>query len=126
MASKEKIPYQVRQGDVFLERIEGERPKYSSAAVLESGRVVLAHGEATGHAHVLSREEAWLHDVEDKTVVGDGVWNRLLRVLEGATLRHDCPGQAKPDHESIPLPEGEYRVIQQMTYAPEEIRNVAD
>jgi hypothetical protein len=122
MSKAKKIPWQCRQGDVFLERVEDAEP--GKEIPRENGRIVLAHGEATGHAHVVEREDALL--LEDRTEVGDAVWNRLLKVLEGGELKHDCPGQAKPDHDSVVLPPGQYRVIQQMTYAPEEIRNVAD
>lgn len=124
------VPWQCRQGDVLLQRIDGA----SAGAEIprDAGkRIVLAHGEATGHAHVVLDRRASLHELEreDRTPVGDAVWSNLVGLLKapkGATLKHDCPGQAKPDHESIPLPPGEYAVIQQMQYTPEEIRAVAD
>jgi hypothetical protein len=120
-----RIPWQCRQGDVFLERIS-DAIKAGKVIAREAGRIVLAHGEATGHAHVVENDDAVMYELEDKTSVGNGVWNRLLRALKGATLRHDCPGQAAPDHGAIPLPPGEYEVIQQLTYTPEAIRVVAD
>jgi hypothetical protein len=124
MAKSKKIPWQCRQGDVFVERVDGAPS--GSEVPREGTRIVLAHGEATGHAHVVDRRDAALYEVEDRTEVGDRIWNRLLRALGGATLKHDCPGQAQPDHESIQLPPGEYEVIQQLTYSPAEIVPVRD
>lgn len=130
LPSPKPVPWQCRQGDVFLERIESPsagKPIERDAA----GRIVLAHGEATGHAHVVLDRRASLHELdrEDRTPVGDAIWANLVALLKapkGATLKHDCPGQVKPDHESIEVPPGEYAVIQQVTYTPEEIRAVAD
>jgi hypothetical protein len=44
---------QYRQGDVLLERI-GSLPKKLQPVDREHGKVVLAHGEVTGHAHTLA------------------------------------------------------------------------
>lgn len=48
---------QYRQGDVMIERIE-QLPADFKAAPLENGRVILAHGEVTGHAHAFAEEDA--------------------------------------------------------------------
>lgn len=125
MAKKKSIPWQCRQGDVFLERID---PSDAAGKVVprENRRIVLAHGEATGHAHVVERKDATLYEREDKSAVGDEVWERLLRCLAPAELRHDCPGQEAPDHNTIPLPAGDYVVVQQLQYSPAEIVPVRD
>lgn len=54
---KKQIPWQARQGDVFVEH----KPKPVSVKGLvemprEDGGVVLAHGEVTGHKHQLRNE----------------------------------------------------------------------
>lgn len=48
---------QYRQGDVMIERIE-KLPTDFKAIPLDGGRIVLAHGEVTGHAHAFSPEHA--------------------------------------------------------------------
>lgn len=56
MKSKTKVrsgAAQYRQGDVLLERIE-KMPAGLTAAKRDAGRVVLAYGEVTGHAHALT------------------------------------------------------------------------
>lgn len=45
-----KTPIHYRQGDVLIERI-GSLPKKLTPIKRENGRVILAHGEATGHVH---------------------------------------------------------------------------
>lgn len=46
-----------RQGDVALERIQ-QFPANLQPVPLEEGRVVLAHGEVTGHAHTFTAQDA--------------------------------------------------------------------
>jgi hypothetical protein len=123
-------PWQCRQGDVFLERIENATPGMPISRDA-AGRIVLAHGEVTGHAHVVTHRSATLHELdrEDRSPVGDAVWNNLVALLRApkpATLKHDCPGQVKPDHDPIAIPAGDYAVVHQLQYTPEEIRVVAD
>ena len=99
-----------RQGDVLLIPVQ-EIPKRARAVEREGGRVVLAHGEATGHAHAIQAPGARLFS--------DG-GSRFLEVpAEGATLAHE-------EHAAIPLPGGAYRVVIQREYSPEENRPVAD
>ena len=97
-----------RQGDVAVVRA-ANMPRAAKQRERENGRVVLAHGEVTGHAHVVTGP-AELFDADRQT---------YLRVGEGAEIRHE-------EHSTIPVPAGIYRVIRQREYSPEEIRNVAD
>lgn len=125
------IPWQCRQGDVLLEHVGDRDLKPGKVLDRDPGaRIVLAHGEATGHAHVVLDRRAKLHElIEDRSAVGDAVWANLvglLRAPKGATLKHDCPGQVKPDHDPIPLPAGDYVVTTQLQYTPEAIVPVAD
>jgi hypothetical protein len=129
MARKRKmksIPWQCRQGDVLLERTNAPGPS-SKTDRDPAGRIVLAHGEATGHAHVVLDRKAELFELtEAHDAQADAVVARLLKIAKDATLKHDCPGQVKPDHDPILLPAGDYEVVQQMQYSPEEIRAVLD
>lgn len=99
---------QYRQGDVLIESVDS----IPTAAVAEKGRVILAHGEATGHAHeIKSRRYAKL-----LTTTAD---ERFLRLAKTAMLEHQ-------EHAPIRLPAGQYHIVLQREYSPEEIRNVAD
>ena len=99
-----------RQGDVLIERIK-EIPKQAKVVPRENGRVILAHGEATGHAHAIEDEKVKL--LEDSGAT-------FLEVQEAiAMLKHE-------EHSTIEIPKGNYRVIRQREYSPEAIRNVMD
>lgn len=99
----------VRQGDVMLKRISppsGERVEVPPV----DGRVILAEGEATGHAHAVRAVGVALY------VYGI---QRVLEVQREAILEHE-------EHGSIVLPPGNYEVIRQREYTPERIMQVAD
>jgi hypothetical protein len=108
MKSKQLVHY--RQGDVLVERVNmippGARP-----VPRDNGRVVLAYGEVTGHAHAIEEREVTMLEVDA------GI--RYLDVQMEAFLRHE-------EHATVPLPPGKYRVVRQREYTPEAIRNVAD
>lgn len=54
---KNKIPHQVRQGDVLIHPVKAI-PAGVKPLALESGRVILAHGEVTGHHHSFAGDGA--------------------------------------------------------------------
>lgn len=97
-----------RQGDVLIRRIDALPAQKSVKR--ESGHIL--EGEATGH----------IHRVEDLTQaevleVGEGLYLRVGE--EGVRVIHE-------EHAPIVLPQGNYEIIRQREYSPEEIRNVAD
>jgi hypothetical protein len=99
-----------RQGDVLLVPV-ADVPAEATPGRREQGRIVLAHGEATGHAHAIADPDA--------EILEDGA-NRYLRVGgRGAALTHE-------EHGPIPLPPGTYRVVIQREYSPDGARRVAD
>ena len=101
-----------RQGDILIVPVD-EVPEDLKKVPLESGRMVLAHGEATGHAHVLEGEATFLAaDLED-------LEQRFLEVEAESKLVHD-------EHDTITIPPGNYEVRRQREYAPEAPRMVAD
>ena len=51
MSKTKKRNWQGRQGDVLVERVS--RKAKGEPVERENGRVVLAHGEVTGHAHAV-------------------------------------------------------------------------
>ena len=96
-----------RQGDVLVVLMENEIP---SDAREVSGRIILAEGEATGHAHEVKTKGAKLFDRAGE---------RFLMLTRNSILSHQ-------EHAPITLPAGRYKVVQQREYSPEAIRNVAD
>jgi hypothetical protein len=101
-----------RQGDVLLKKIQKSLTDAKPVA-RDRGRIVLAYGEVTGHAHAIDDSLAELFEEKDGQI--------YLRVDAGAgvELRHE-------EHATITLPPGVYRVTRQREYAPDAIRNVAD
>jgi hypothetical protein len=114
--SSPKPPTQYRQGDVLITRI-GAVPAGLTIKPRDNGRVILAYGEVTGHAHAiadtLEAPAAALFDDPS----GDG---SFVMLVEGDT------GLVHEEHGRIDLPAGNYRVTRQREYTPEAIRNVAD
>ncbi len=122
---KKTTPTQYRQGDVLIERV-ASLPKTTGYLPSEDGRVILAHGEMTGHCHQIEEPKlASLHEVRDALrALGDlddvGTMSRLgLHVAGDTAVVHD-------EHSPIPLEKGSYLVRRQREYSPTEIRNVAD
>lgn len=98
-----------RQGDVLLVQVK-VMPK-NAIRHTEDTRVVLAHGEVTGHAHAIYEPA--------KAKLWDAGAERFLQVLETVALRHE-------EHKPVSLEAGIYRVVIQQEYTPAELRNVAD
>lgn len=98
----------VRQGDVLvLRKTPGQHQMTRLKEVKrDDGRVVLAYGEATGHAHAI-------HDPNVTMFRDSKESRRFLKIEEDAELKHE-------EHDTIKLESGWYEVIQQREYvAPE-------
>ncbi|WP_435240950.1 hypothetical protein [Streptomyces cucumeris] len=106
-----------RQGDVLIVPVTPEELPPGTGTLPAAprdgrGRLVLALGEVTGHAHA---------------VVGPGTLVRepgafgvaYLHLPEGGRVVHE-------EHAAIPLPKGWYRVVRQREYTPGAVRVVAD
>lgn len=102
-----------RQGDVVLIRTD-TIPDHGTTVAREHGRLVLQHGEVTGHAHAI-------HDTDVELLTHEQLEDRFLRVLAdgGVDLLHE-------EHAPVHLPKGDYIVRIQREYSPEAIRRVAD
>lgn len=100
---------QYRQGDVLLRMVD-VIPNEAIVQPEDNGRVVLAYGEVTGHAHAIETGLAFLYR--------KGADEYLL-VRRGAVLRHE-------EHAPITLPPGSYRLIRQREWSDMRTRNVAD
>ena len=98
-----------RQGDVML-FAEAVPPSAQRSSTV--GDVILALGETTGHAHRIAEAAGvTIHEHEGTR------WIRVPR--SGATLAHE-------EHGAIAIAPGDYHVVIQREYSPEEIRNVKD
>lgn len=102
-----------RQGDVLVIPV-ASIPKVVEPVAREGGRVVLAHGEVTGHAHAIRDKRAALFRDPKLMAV-------FMHVSGDApvALEHD-------EHDTITIPPGNYQVIRQVEYTPAAIRQVAD
>lgn len=107
-----------RQGDVLLISVN-EIPKGAAETTeRDPGRIVLAYGEVTGHAHAIY-EPLTKATPDGKARIWDAGAERFLQVLEVTSVRHE-------EHAPVSLAPGVYKVVRQVEYTPEEIRRVAD
>lgn len=96
---------QFRQGDVLLEPVT-QVPNYMVEDVniveRKKGRLILALGEATGHAHAIKTKGVTMYRGGSLT---------FLEVLEKATLEHE-------EHGPITIEPGTYQVVMQRQQDP--------
>ena len=95
-----------RQGDVLLVAVD-TLPEQAQPEP-RRGRIVLAEGEVTGHAHAVEERDA-------RTFTHDG--QRYLLAKSKAQLIHE-------EHAPIAVPPGAYRVVIQREYEPDPVRSV--
>jgi hypothetical protein len=134
------MPKTYRQGDVLLIRVDS-LPTGLREIPRDRGRVVLAYGETTGHAHAIEAPSVRFFGWQPAGAVGskeaarEVIFNSEAEVIfDGArpvaarpvpapapTDRYlDVPVPAKLNHEehgSIDIAPGKYRVVQQREYA---------
>ena len=103
----------LRQGDVLLAQVDA-LPSGTDEMEPErrAGRLeyILAHGEATGHAHAII--------ASNKVAVRRHPERGVFLVVDGshAELRHE-------EHRPLPIPPGTYRIVRQRTYDVRRDRN---
>lgn len=121
----------VAQGDVLLIPVD-RVPAGAVPRPRDEGRVILAYGEVTGHAHQIGEPDACgaaLLDLPAGEAIAEGFnpfaatsgtsgTTYLLLEADGV-LRHE-------EHDAHSLAAGAYEVRTQAEYTPEEIRDVAD
>jgi hypothetical protein len=110
-----------RQGDVML-RLRGRKPvKLVDAPRDEHGRVVLAHGERTGHAHALRGQTvtAFFKETPERDM-GFSTPDYLVVGGSGASLRHEHVSGAKAEHDAIALAPGAYDVLVPVEHTDED------
>lgn len=97
----------IRQGDVLLQYVGPIQDEHKNF-IANQERVVLAHGEATGHAHAIY-DKGVAHLTEDDT----------LMIFSQTTLLHE-------EHNPVGLKPGIYRKYIQQEYTPDGGRDVID
>ena len=95
------LPFHVRQGDVLLVRVDVDLHGARHVA-RDGGRVVLAYGEVTGHAHAIREPRAAL-----RTIGG----RRYLDAPVSFVVEHE-------EHAPLSLDAGTYEVVLQREYVP--------
>lgn len=122
-------PQQIRQGDVQLQPV-AKLPEGCTELPPEGNRIVLAHGEVTGHAHAIydhidqeTNPEA-ASEIAEAAIARARLWkakdgSRYLEVTKPVTLRHE-------EHTQHTLNPGIYKLPTQVEYTPAELRRVAD
>ena len=97
-----------QQGDVLIEGIVNI-PKEAKRI---DGRIVLAEGEATGHAHVITDKSATAFKVGDEL---------FLELSKDTTVEHE-------EHHAITVAPGKYKVrkVREYDHFAEEAREVRD
>lgn len=122
---------QIRQGDVLLTPA-AKLPAGCAEVPLDKGRIVLAYGEVTGHAHAIADHGQAVRtigpeaaaEIAEAAVARAKLWRaptgeRYLEVREQVHLTHE-------EHTAHAIPPGIYQVPQQVEYTPAELRRVAD
>ncbi|WP_411887393.1 hypothetical protein [Hydrocarboniphaga effusa] len=118
----------IRQGDVLLVPVS-KLPEGLSEVPLENGRIVLMHGEVTGHAHAIA-DHGWsaAKKIADAAIGLAGRRARLLQaangtryleVAESVSLTHE-------EHTAHAIPPGYYELPVQMEHSAERMRRVVD
>ena len=106
------VARQYRQGDMLVMRAEHLLVAPFRVRRDRRGRLVLAGGEVSGHAHVIDAPDAELFD---DPLTG----RRFLRLVTESKLTHE-------EHGPIALPPGLYEVRRQRAYDPVATKLVGD
>lgn len=123
---------QIRQGDVLLVPV-ASLPAGCVEVPNDRGRIVLAYGEVTGHAHAIADHrvqhqaqptaaaeiaEAAIARAKARLLVAPN-GARFLEVTEPVSLKHE-------EHTAHTIPPGIYHLPTQVEYTPSELRRVED
>lgn len=118
-----------RQGDVaFFALDDDESAQATTGADIPrdgKGRIVLAEGELTGHAHVVwsraAQHRELTQEARERFAAHAAAVITLLSVAKRARALAE-----HEEHGMIPLPAGDILVVRQCEYSPAAIRPVRD
>lgn len=135
---KNLTPQPIRQGDVYLQPIAA-LPKGKAKEIREPGRVVLAHGEATGHAHAIydvidgDRPNVGLADEMTEAAIAHAQKSskatcRLVEIKGDQFLEVIAPAVELKHEEHSPhqVARAFYEVPIQVEFTAERVRRVED
>jgi hypothetical protein len=101
--------FMLRQGDVLLVALKRQGWENFEP---EHRELVLAVGEGSGHSHVLHAPALRRDDI--------------VYVLKDGSLVHERPDGQPAEHQTITVPRGVYRVVQQREWIQGIARKVRD
>ena len=130
-------PTMARQGDLLFITIPAVQRPTGAPVPRDQGRVILARGETTGHAHAVVAPDAVLYTWSDRAAMGAAVRELLASVGLTTEIRDEevigllhTPAGAEVVHEEhapIVLPaDRRHIVLRQREYTPAAIRTMAD
>lgn len=112
-----------RHGDVIIKSINEEIPANAKPSRdPQDGRMILAYGEVTGHAHAVVGDADLLEVPQEMVERGISEIEKYLEVhSDGAQVVHE-------EHATIELPPGRYAIVRQREYTSADMapRYVAD
>lgn len=100
-------------------KIGNEHHEASKEVLREGGRVILAHGEVTGHAHAIVSKVATLYESEAQSEEALRLGTRILKAVRSVALTHE-------EHSTINIPSGTWGVRIQRQYEAGAFRRVED
>ncbi len=121
-----------RQGDVFFiempkAEVEGRRIKR------EGGRLIIARGETTGHAHAVKDAGVALLEAAELSQVWEAALAEIdfdIAHVKSAPIRYleaERPFQVvHEEHDAISFESGQVLIVHQREYAPDALRRVLD
>lgn len=114
-------PFVIRQGDVNLMRIDALPPGLDQIELpLSEGRIVLQHGEATGHAHAFYGIADGNVRVFRSKAAPKGSRPSYLQVVRTvARLKHE-------EHTEAKIPPGIYRLPTQVEHSDDDEPRVVE
>lgn len=75
----------------------------------DDGRIVLAYGEVTGHAHAIASKDATLYQTHVSDSEALEIGTRILSARKPVALTHE-------EHSQIDIPKGEWGIRIQRQY----------
>jgi hypothetical protein len=112
-----------RQGDVLLIPTT-KRPSAAAKRVTDHGRVILAYGEVTGHAHevvpIAPNAPSELDPVAPCELFEEADGTRILVLSRPSVVKHDEHGADALDGDQA------FEIRQQCEWSLDEVRQVAD
>lgn len=102
---------QYRQGDILFIKLN-EKPSGNIIPRDDQNRIVVAEGEATGHAHAIHEDKV--------TMYRDDVLNRAWVVVD------DTADVVHEEHDTVILDSGTWEIVYQRQYVRGQVRRILD